>query len=48
MNVDTAYGVVTLNGVVETSAEKSLIETVTENTQGVLNVKSNIKVNSNS
>ncbi len=48
VNVDTAYGVVTINGVVETAAEKNLIEKIAENTQGVLDVKSEIEVKSNS
>lgn len=48
VNVDTAYGVVTLNGVVETAAEKELIEQIAENTPGVRNVDSEIEIDSNS
>ncbi len=48
VNVDTYYGVVTLNGTVESSAEKNLIEQIAENTQGVLDVKSKIKIDSSS
>lgn len=48
VNVDTAYGVVTLNGVVETAAEKALIEQIAENTPGVKKVDSEIEVDSNS
>ncbi len=48
VNVDTAYGVVTLNGVVETAAEKDLIEEIAANTPGVRNVESEIEVDSNS
>jgi len=48
VNVDTAYGVVTLNGVVETTAEKQLIEQIAENTPGVKKVQSEIEVDSNS
>lgn len=48
VNVDTAYGVVTLNGVVETAAEKELIEQIAENTPGVRDVDSEIEVDSNS
>ncbi|WP_154222965.1 BON domain-containing protein [Marinicella rhabdoformis] len=48
VNVDTAYGVVTINGVVETAAEKNLIEQIAENTQGVLDVNSEIEIDSNS
>ena len=48
VNVDTAYGVVTLNGVVESAAEKELIEQIAENTPGVRNVESEIEIDSNS
>lgn len=48
VNVDTMYGVVTLNGVVETAVEKDLIEQIAENTPGVKKVESEIKVDSNS
>lgn len=48
VNVDTFYGVVTLDGVVETKAERNLIEKIAENTQGVLDVKSEIEVKGNS
>lgn len=48
VNVDTAYGVVTINGVVETAAERDLITKIAENTQGVLEVNSEIEVDSNS
>ena len=48
VNVDTAYGVVTINGVVETAAERDLITQIAENTQGVLEVNSEIEVDSNS
>lgn len=48
VNVDTAFGVVTLNGVVETAAEKDLIEQIAENTPGVRDVNSEIEVDSNS
>ena len=48
VNVDTAYGVVTINGVVETAAERDLITKIAENTQGVIEVNSEIKVDSNS
>lgn len=48
VNVDTAYGVVTLNGVVETAAEKQLIEEIAANTPGVRNVDSEIEVDSKS
>ena len=48
VNVDTAFGVVTLNGVVETAAEKDLIEQIAENTPGVKDVESEIEVDSNS
>jgi osmotically-inducible protein OsmY len=48
VNVDTAFGVVTLNGVVETAAEKDLIEQIAENTPGVKDVNSELEVDSNS
>ncbi|TDR23686.1 BON domain-containing protein [Marinicella litoralis] len=48
VNVDTAFGVVTLNGVVETAAEKDLIEQIAQNTPGVKTVNSEIEVDSNS
>ncbi len=48
VNVDTAYGVVTLNGVVASAAEKELIEQIAENTPGVRNVDNEIEVDSNS
>ena len=48
VNVDTAYGVVTLNGVVETAAEKELVEKIAKNTVGVKNVESEIEVDSSS
>jgi len=48
INVDTAFGVVTLNGVVDSESEKDLIEQIAENTPGVRNVESEIEVDSNS
>ncbi len=48
VNVDTAYGVVTLNGVVDSAAEKELIEQIAENTPGVKSVDSEIEVDNNS
>lgn len=48
VNVDTAYGVVTLNGVVETAAEKALIEEIAETTAGVKDVDNEIEVDGNS
>jgi len=48
INVDTAFGVVTLNGVVETAEEKELIEQIAQNTAGVKTVESEIEVDSNS
>ncbi len=47
INVDTAFGVVTLNGVVDSESEKELIEQIAENTSGVKNVESEIEVDSN-
>lgn len=48
VNVDTAYGVVTLNGVVESAAERQLIEQIAETTPGVRDVDNEIEVDSNS
>lgn len=48
VNVDTVFGVVTLNGVVDSAAEKELIEQIAENTPGVKSVDSEIEVDSNS
>ena len=48
MNVDTSYGVVTLNGVVESSAERQLIEQIAESTPGVRDVDNEIEVDSQS
>lgn len=48
VNVDTAYGIVTLNGVVQTAAEKSMIEKIASSTPGVVKVESEIEVDSNS
>lgn len=48
VNVDTAYGIVTLNGVVETAAEKKLVEQIAKNTPGVKKVQSEIEIGSNS
>jgi len=48
VNVDTSYGVVTLNGVVESSAERQLIEQIAESTPGVKDVDNEIEVDSQS
>lgn len=48
VNVDTAYGVVTINGVVESEKEKELIEKIAENTPGVKQVEIEVEVDSNS
>jgi hyperosmotically inducible protein len=48
VNVDTAFGVVTINGVVESEKEKDLIEKIAENTPGVKKVEIEIEVDSNS
>ncbi|MCB1582988.1 MAG: BON domain-containing protein [Marinicella sp.] len=48
VNVDTAYGVVTINGVVKSEQERSLIIEIAENTPGVKKVENEIEVDSNS
>lgn len=48
VNIDTAYGVVTINGVVDTEKEKDLIIKIAENTPGVMKVENEIEVDSNS
>ncbi len=48
VNVDTLYGVVTLTGVVDDSAEKDLIAQIAENTDGVRDVENKLKVDDQS
>ncbi len=48
VNVDTHHGQVTLTGEVDSSAEKELIETIAENTDGVRDVNNRLTVDQQS
>lgn len=48
VNIDTAYGVVTINGVVQSEQEKNLIIEIAENTPGVRKVENEIEIDTNS
>ncbi len=48
IDVDTVAKAVVLNGSVESSAEKDLVEQIAKNTFEVKSVENNLKVNSNS
>lgn len=48
VNIDTVYGKVVLSGTVESAEKKALIEQIAKNSQGVLDVDSNLQIKAES